>query len=67
MMINKINGVKQEALEEREKQIQSLLAEREFEQAEVASATSQVAKVLALKWLSYMHASRLSSTTCYLS
>ncbi|XP_068748455.1 CAP-Gly domain-containing linker protein 1-like isoform X2 [Montipora capricornis] len=34
----------QEALEEREKQIQSLLAEREFEQAEVASATSQVAK-----------------------
>ncbi|XP_068748454.1 CAP-Gly domain-containing linker protein 1-like isoform X1 [Montipora capricornis] len=35
---------KEEALEEREKQIQSLLAEREFEQAEVASATSQVAK-----------------------
>ena len=35
----------QEALEDREKQIQSLLADREFEQAEVASATNQVAKV----------------------
>lgn len=34
----------QEALEDREKQIQSLLADREFEQAEVASATNQVAK-----------------------
>lgn len=35
----------QEALEDREKQIQTLLAEREFEQAEAASATSQIAKV----------------------
>lgn len=35
----------QEALEDREKQIQSLLADREFEQAEVASATNQLAKV----------------------
>ncbi|PFX23382.1 CAP-Gly domain-containing linker protein 1-like isoform X2 [Stylophora pistillata] len=35
----------QEALEDREKQIQSLLAEREFERAEVANATSQVTKV----------------------
>ncbi|XP_044171153.1 CAP-Gly domain-containing linker protein 1-like [Acropora millepora] len=35
---------KEEALEDREKQIQTLLAEREFEQAEAASATSQIAK-----------------------
>lgn len=35
----------QEALEDREKQIQSLLADREFERAEVANATSQVTKV----------------------
>lgn len=38
--------LQQEALEDREKEIQSLLADREFEQAEVASATNQVAKVL---------------------
>ena len=43
--INEMILHQQEALEDREKQIQSLLADREFEQAEVASATNQVAKV----------------------
>lgn len=35
----------QEALQERETQIQALLEERDFERNEVASATSQVSKV----------------------
>ncbi|XP_027052096.1 CAP-Gly domain-containing linker protein 1-like [Pocillopora damicornis] len=39
---------KEEALEDREKQIQSLLADREFERAEVANATSQVTKEITL-------------------
>lgn len=35
----------QEALQDRERQIQTLLEERDFERNEVASATSQVTKV----------------------
>jgi hypothetical protein len=51
-MFFNFSTISQEALQERERQIQALLEERDFERNEVASATSQVSKVHTSKLIS---------------